>query len=76
MPKKRAVEKTQLQILDDKLQVLLAKRLVAYSGGSSPEIMKQIDGLIQMTQNELIDAKMIQEHRNNEDDGNGETFIV
>ena len=64
-----------VQEIDAKLQLLLGKRVKAYSGGASGTVMLQIDQMIQQLQEELYTETELQRHREQRDD-DGEQWIV
>jgi hypothetical protein len=65
-----------IQEIDAKLQTLMDKRLKAYSGGASGDIMMQIDRMIQELQLELYNETELQRHRESKDNEDGEQWIV
>jgi hypothetical protein len=65
-----------IQEIDAKLQVLMNKRLKAYGGGASGELMMQIDRMIQELQLELYNETELQRHRDSKDSEDGEQWIV
>lgn len=65
-----------VQEIDAKLQLLLGKRLKAYGGGASGDIMMQIDRMIEELQLDLYNETEMQRHRESKDNDDGEQWIV
>lgn len=73
---KKTPKLNPVQAIDARLQLLLSKRLKAYSSGASGLIMTQIDDLIQELQQDLYTETELQRHRERKDDDDGEQWIV
>lgn len=76
MAKKRALEKSEVQELNEHLQNLLNKQLNAHKANASPEIMEQFENLIEMATINLRDAKALQDYHQSQNKDDGESFIV
>jgi len=72
---KKQIKQTPLQHLNDKMQVLMKKRLQAANAGASFDIMQQLDTMIAETQIEIYAETELERHRRS-DKGDGESFIV
>lgn len=72
---KKTQKKTPIQELDERLQLLLKRRLQAYNSGASWPIIEQIERMIEETQLDLYTETELQRHRDSKDD-DGEQWIV
>lgn len=74
--KKNPAKKKEIDILNERLQLLLKRRLQAYSAGSSSAILTQLENMIHQTQLDLEYQKELEYHRNKKDNDDGEQWIV
>lgn len=72
---KKPIKKTHAQELDERLQMLLQKRLQAYRANASYHIIEQIERMIAETQLDLYTEVELQRSREKNDD-DGEQWIV
>ncbi len=73
---KRTQKKTPAQVLDERLQTLMSKRLKAFRAGASQDIMEQLDRMIAETELDLYTETELQRNRDDRDNEDGEQWIV
>ena len=73
---KKNQKKTPVQELNERLQKLTSQRIKAYQSGASHAILAQLERMIEETQLELYTESELERYRNNQDDQDGEQWIV
>ena len=73
---RRQPKKTKLQELQEKRQLLLNKRLKAYTAGASIEVMQQFDILMDELELEIYDQMEVERFEREAKDGDDESYVV
>lgn len=72
---KKQLKQNPIQLLDERLQQLMKKRLQAYNAGAGAHILDQIERMIEETQLDLYTESELQRHRDSGKE-DGEEWIV